>query len=178
MPIYKTNEQTGRDRIVTNLIGDVSTDAPIEYGGIPFIAHLVNEALKVNQVNVCYVYTTEGDLVVGAERRYGLWTTRPIRAGHGLLADYGKSYLRTWDGLHQRGKRQKKKHTPQMETQAPTHEGPPIRGRRHRQQILNLGNQKKSRSVNLTTHGDGSRQAWLWPRSPPPSKQGYYQAQN
>ena len=68
MPIYETNEQTGRDRIVKSLVGDVSTDAPTEYDGIPCIAHLVNEALKVNQVNVCYVYTTEDDMVASRSR--------------------------------------------------------------------------------------------------------------
>ena len=53
MPIYTSNDQTGRDDVVKNLVGDVSKDAPIEYEGKPCIAHLVNEAVKVNQVNVC-----------------------------------------------------------------------------------------------------------------------------
>ena len=129
MPIYASNAQTGRDHIVKNLVGDVSTDAPIEHGGIPCVAHLVNEAVKANQVNVCYVYTIEETLAVGTERRYGLWTTQSVQAGHELLADYGRSYRRTWEGLHQRRKRHKEKHASTVGVQASAYEGPHQRAR-------------------------------------------------
>ena len=66
MPIYSSNAQGRRDHIVRNLVGDVSTDAPIEYVGVPCVAHLVNKAMKATQVNICYVYTVEGKLVRGA----------------------------------------------------------------------------------------------------------------
>ena len=102
MPVYAKRDKTGGTYRVDQLVGDVSTVAPLHSNGVPCVGYLCNEATTRAAVNVEYVHSTEGKLEPGTERLYRLCTVRPVSAGTELLADYGSGFPRTWDGMYKR----------------------------------------------------------------------------
>ena len=102
MPVYAKRDKTGGTYRVDQLVGDVSTMAPLHSNGVPCVGYLCNEATTRAAVNVEYVHSTEGKLEPGTERLYRLCTVRPVSAGTELLADYGSGFPRSWDGMYKR----------------------------------------------------------------------------
>ena len=56
MPIYAKQSSTNCMYKVKRLVGDVSRLAPVEFEGVPCVAHLVNEAMTREQINVAHEY--------------------------------------------------------------------------------------------------------------------------